>query len=244
MKKGLCILLLCSCLISLLGGCNQSQTPYVPTGDGLSWEEPPTGTVETEPTEPAIQELLLTYYPNRSMNPYLCTDFTNRALFPLLYQSLFIVDRNYNVEPMLCKRFAISEDMKTYTFYMEDATFSDGTRLTAEDVLASLQAAQKSNMYRGRFIHVVDLRLSSDGGVIIQMDTNTENLPLLLDIPIIQASQVEESRPSGNRSVYSDRFGVRRNAEPAVKLVVQCGYADHCACNCFAGGGIPYPNPG
>jgi len=185
----LCVLLLCGCA---------SETTYVPTGDGLTWDEDYTGPVYTHPEEDGEQVLTLTYYPDRSMNPYICTDFTNRALFSLLYQSLFTIDRNYTVEPQLCKQYSMSEDMKTYTFYIDTAaTFSDGTALSANDVLASLQKARECDIYSGRFLHVTDITMSPDGGISIALDTPYENLPLLLDIPILRADQLEAELPLG-----------------------------------------------
>ena len=194
MKQVLALML---CLMLLLCGCAGDRGAYVPTGDGLSYDEEYTGPQNTTEPKEEIQTLSLAYYRGETLNPYLCTDFTNRALFSLLYQGLFTVDRDYVVEPQLCKRFTISEDMKRYTFYLENATFSNGAVLTVEDVVASLNAAWKSGFYKGRFLHVVSIAPSPDGGVAIALDTPYEDLPLILDIPIVPASQVEEDRPMG-----------------------------------------------
>lgn len=195
MRKILCGILSAILCISLLG-CTQ-QDVYTPTGDGLTWEEDYTGPVYTRPNDNDQQELTLTYYPDRSMNPLDSMDFTNRALFSLIYQSLFVVDRDYNVFPMLCKSYQVSEDMKTYTFYPENATFSDGSALTVYDVLATLQAAKESEVYGGRFLHVTEIALSADGGVTILTDTPCSDLPILLDIPILKQDQLEDAYPLG-----------------------------------------------
>lgn len=192
--KRLTVLLLCLCIV--LCGCS-SGDGYTPTGDGLSYDENYTGVQNTPQTDDAPQQLSLPYYEARSLNPYLCSDFTNRALFSLLYQSLFTVDRDYVVEPQLCNRYMVSDDMKSYTFYFEAATFSDGTVLTAEDVLASLTAAKESDFYKGRFLHVTQIAATTDGGVTIHLDTPYENLPLILDIPILKAAEVALDRPLG-----------------------------------------------
>lgn len=198
MKRIVIMFLCCALFLGLLSGCApDSNASYVPTGDGLTWDEDYTGVVATKPTEDQVQELTLTYYPDRSMNPYLCTDFTNRALFSLLYQSLFTVDRDYHVEPQLCKKYFVSEDMRSYTFYMEEATFSDGAVLTAQDVAASLLAAKESDFYKGRFLHVTEILLSADNGVTVQLDTPCENLPVLLDIPIVKYTQTGDNVPLG-----------------------------------------------
>ncbi len=188
--------LLAVLLCCLLLGCQQEQTPYVPTGDGLYWDDgtPVNTTVAEEEPE---QELVLVYYPEKTLNPYKSTDFTNRTLFSLLYQSLFVVDSDYQVSPMLCSRYTMSEDMRTYTFYINEATFSDGSILTIEDVYASIQAARDSAVYKGRFIHVTDIKLGETGGIIFKLKTAHENFPILLDIPILKSTEVAEDAPLG-----------------------------------------------
>ncbi len=192
------------CLL-LLAGCAGEKT-YVPTGDGLTWDEEYTGPTYTQPGEQEEQALNLAYYPEKSLNPLLCTDFTNRALFSLMYQSLFIVDRNYQVEPMLCKNYSVSDDGRTYRFYIEkNVTFSDGRTLTAQDVLASLTHARTSALYSGRFTHVADITLEGDGAIAVYLDTPYENLPILLDVPIIRADQLEENAPLGTGPYMLDQ---------------------------------------
>lgn len=203
--KRIITLLLCAVLVmGLFCGCGNDNTAYVPTGDGLTWDEDYTGPVNTVEQETSDQALKLTYYPDRSMNPFLCTDFTNRALFSLMYQSLFTVDRSYNIEPQLCKSYRVSQDMKTYTFYLEAATFTDGSALTAEDVVASLLTAKDSSLYSGRFLHVSQIAASDDGGVTVSLSTPIESLPLLLDIPIIKQSQLQLDQPLGTGPYYLD----------------------------------------
>ena len=99
----------------------------------------------------------LAYFPEQGFNPYTCTSFNNRMLFSLIYQGLFAVDRDYNAVPILCKSFTVTDDLKTYTFRLESATFSDGSYLTAEDVVASLEAAKASDMYVGRFDRITEV---------------------------------------------------------------------------------------
>ncbi len=203
MKQKLTALLCVVCmLIGLLAACGGEQEPYVATGDGL-------GSVEEAPSaaEPQDQSLTMIYYREGSLNPLKTGDYTNRALFSLLYQGLFAVTREYQVEPILCRQFSVSGDMKTYTFYVENAVFSDGSRLTAQDVAATLEAAMESNIYKGRFTHVNSVSLTEDGGVAVKLDTPYENFPLLLDIPIIPQKDLESPRPAGTGPYLLDESG-------------------------------------
>ncbi len=241
MKKILSMILSALVFVSLLGGCGTEPGPYTPTGAGLSWDEDYTGPVHQPEQDGSEQVLKLTYYPDRSMNPYICTDFTNRALFTLLYQSLFSADRTYSVEPQLCKNYRVSQDMKTYTFYIANATFADGSALTADDVVASLNAAKESAYYSGRFGHITGVSQASDGGVTVTTDVPMENLPLILDIPILKQTQLQLDSPVGTGPYYLDASTqnpvLRRNTNwwckkelavtaPAITLVAAQSIAD------------------
>ena len=199
--KRIFALLLCVGLTASLFGCSKEKGAYTPTGDGLYVE----GQEATKPQsgeDQANQYLVLAYYPEESLNPYGCINFTNRTLFSLIYQGLFSVDRNYEAAPVLCKKYIMSENMRTHTFYLENATFSDGSKVTAADVIASYQAAMDGNVYGGRFSHVTEITLAEDGGIVFSLDTPMEDLAILLDVPIVKAEDVSAPRPIGSGPYY------------------------------------------
>jgi peptide/nickel transport system substrate-binding protein len=125
------------------------------------------------------------------------TSQTNRTLGALVYQGLFTIDRDYEAKPILCKSFTMTPDMRTYVFYIHDATFSDGTRLTANDVVSSLRFAMESEVYGGRFHYVDQISMTPDSGIMFRLSTAYEDLPLLLDIPILKAEELNRDRPVG-----------------------------------------------
>jgi len=204
--KRIYALLLCVLLTAALLGCNVQQEAYVPTGDALVIDGetlPPQENVEEE-----NQYLELAYYPSFSLNPYKATNYVNRVLFSLVYQGLFSTDSKYNSVPILCKSMKVSEDMRTYTVYLEKATFSDGSAITAEDVLACYEHASKSQYYSGRFVHIAQMGITEDGGIAFYLDTAMENLPILLDIPIVKAEEVDAERPLGSGPyIYENTTG-------------------------------------
>ena len=203
MKKIIALLLCAVMAAGCMTGCViENKSEYTPTGNGLYSED---GTVPVETTKPDEEdeeetpEIVMAYYPVLGMNPFTCTDYTNRALFPLIYQSLFVPDQNYNVSPLLCGSYVVSDDMKNYTFYVDkNARFADGDEVTGEDVTASLLAAMANGYYVGRFSHIKSIANTRDGGVLIQLDTPYENLPALLDIPVVKKEQVDDEEPVGS----------------------------------------------
>lgn len=198
MKRLFAIFLILGLLASMAACATDSEEEYVPTGDALVMEGQDPESINPQDAIPR-QELTMVYYPDRSLNPLLCNDFTNRALFSLIYQGLFNVDADYNVAPILCETYRVSPDNKVWTFYLDkQARFSDGTPLDVNDVVATYQAAMASGYYSSRFFHVKELSVSEDGGVTFQLSTAFENLPILLDVPIVKAEEVAADRPLGS----------------------------------------------
>lgn len=196
MKRFLSILL-CLCLMAgILTGCaEEDPQAYIPTGDALVYEDVPEDTKVDRDQE---QEMALAYYADRSMNPLSSSDYTNRVVLSLIYQGLFAVNRDYEVIPILCKSYTVTADMMTYEFTVDpEATFSDGMPVQAEDVAASLRRARKTSYYSGRLRHIQSINATENGTVIVKLKYAYENFPLLLDIPIVKADEVEADMPLG-----------------------------------------------
>lgn len=207
MKKFISLLLALTMLLGLFSGCQKEEEveeAYTPTGDALLMEGDSVEEYLAEEEEEQV--LTLAYNPDRSMNPLIGNSHNNRVLFSLMYQSLFASDSQNNVAPILCSAYQITPDSMIYTFYVdENARFSDGSPVTPEDVLASYQAAQESNYYKGRFTHVTRIEIKDDGGIVFTLGTPYQNFPLLLDIPIVKASEVNADFPLGSGPyIFSD----------------------------------------
>ena len=199
MKKILSILLSLCLLASCLTGCVVGgDEVYTPTGNALVLEGmDPDSVNPTEEEDP--QHLTLTYYPDQSMNPLKSKSSTNRVLFSLMYQGLFSVSSDYEATPVLCQYYRVTPTNKTWTIYLHpDAKFSDGTPVTAEDVLASYTTAQEYKYYSGRFSQVDTITIADDGAIVFGLNTPMENFALLLDIPIVKAEEVEAEYPLGS----------------------------------------------
>ena len=200
--KRLFVILLVLCL--LLCGCGEPEKAYTPTGDGLSYDDVDDSENAADQND-QVQELALIYYPDKSLNPFEATDYTNRTLFSLVYQSLFFVDREYNPVPILCKSYSVSSDLCSYNFVIEEnAVYSDGSPVTAADVAKSLLTAWDSPYFSGRFTYFRSVVLEKNDTVTVNLTTPMENLPLLLDIPIVKQEELKADRPLGSGPYYYD----------------------------------------
>ena len=199
MKKFLSLLLIFATVLPIFSGCTNEidNSGYVATGNAILMEgqEPE----DIEPEEEDTQELTLAYYPDRSLNPLFGSDYTNRILMSLMYQGLFAVSSDKKATPILAGSYYVSTNSRNWTIYLDtNATFSDGTKVTANDVVATYQQAMVNDYYKNRFYkHLLDVSATEDGGILFQLDTAFENLPLLLDVPIVKASEVDAVIPTG-----------------------------------------------
>ncbi|MGA7616397.1 MAG: ABC transporter substrate-binding protein, partial [Thermoanaerobaculia bacterium] len=75
-----------------------------------------------------------------SLNPLLTTSAYEKDVLSYLFLGLVDIDQNLRVIPGLAESWDISSDGKLYTFHLDpDATFSDGTPVTAEDVVWTVE---------------------------------------------------------------------------------------------------------
>ncbi|MBQ1372440.1 MAG: ABC transporter substrate-binding protein, partial [Oscillospiraceae bacterium] len=150
-------------------------------------------------THQAAQEFGLAYVEKYGFNPFSCVCITNRPVFSLVYESLFVLNSRFQPEPVLCETFSVSDNGQSYLITLCDGIrFSDGSALSARDVVSSLEAARDSDYYGSRFSRVAEFCAKNERTVQITLTQAYENLPLLLDVPIVKAGTETAERPLGS----------------------------------------------
>ena len=163
------------------------------------WETPsPDETQEgTDNSLTPITAFALPYLQNVTLDPITCPDGMQQTVGALLYEGLFALDESFTPQNVLCSRYEHNDDCTSFTFYLrEDARFSDGSALTASDVLATLRRAQESARYGARFASVASMR-ASNGALVVTLTRGNSAFPALLDIPIVRAGSEKNSVPLG-----------------------------------------------
>lgn len=130
------------------------------------------------------------------------------SVYGMVYESLVTVDDNGLPQPLLAETWSETGSGQTWTFTLrENVTFSDGTPLTANDVVASCKylltmANSEDPNLRGFYqtirYMVSDISATDDRTVVVKAAKRTYfGLLYALTFPIVSAAQVDSASPLG-----------------------------------------------
>lgn len=152
---------------------------------------------ETESGDMLATSFALPYLSSQTLDPVACLDGVQQTVGSLLYEGLFVLDESFEPQPMLCTAFEYDAETRTYRFTLRsEALFSDGSPLTAADVLATLRHAQESDRYAARFTSVESMH-TSGSTLVVTLTEDNAFFPALLDIPIVKAGTESALVPLG-----------------------------------------------
>jgi len=177
---------------------DSSDAPVDDSGD--TGEEAP----DKEVFVPSATDHLFTlrYDPEKSLNPFTGANADNMVIAGLMYEGLFSVDSKFEATPLLCDEFE-TENGKNYIITLrEDLVFSDGTPLTAADVVYSITRARNGGRFMSRLSIVVSTVALSDTRVSITLSKPNYDLPALLDVPIVKDGTAYDAIPVGTGPYY------------------------------------------
>lgn len=194
MKKRFLILALAACLL-LVTGCAELEGPEAdPFSDLLPYYTP---VDNSDANAPALRTFALPYFKQVTMDPITCPDGPHQVIGALLYEGLFALDGQFQPQPVLCGGCVYDAESLTYTVTIRDgAVFSDGSPLTAADVVNTLQRARASARY-GQRLSLVESVSGSGRDVTITLKEPNGSFTARLDIPIVKAGTEDSTVPVG-----------------------------------------------
>lgn len=131
------------------------------------------------------------------------------SVYDLVYESLIDIDDDYLPQPGLCESWEESGSGKTWTFTLrKNITFSDGTPLTAHDVVATAQyildrandtSSQTPGYYFNLKYFVKSISASGDYTVVVKTASGRNYWGILyaMTFPILRQDQVSADNPLG-----------------------------------------------
>lgn len=132
------------------------------------------------------------------------------SVYGLVYESLITIDDDYLPQGELAESWEASSNGRTWTFKLRPGTcFSDGTPLTASDVVATIdyilsRAADENSADKGYYRNLdyfVSSATAKDESTVVLKTTSGRpywGLLYALTFPIVPASQVNYASPLGS----------------------------------------------
>ena len=152
-----------------------------------------------------------------TVRPLLPVERDMLSVYNLVYESLIYVDDDYVPQGQLAQSWECSANGRTWTFYLRPSVyFSDGTPLTAADVVASAQyildRANDENVSDPGFYSNLKYFVSSisakDESTVIVKTTKRACYGFLyeMNFPVVPASQVDADSPLGTGPYQINTF--------------------------------------
>lgn len=172
---------------------------------GNSSETPSTNENNESNSSESLNELSIPYISNDSLNPYSVYSSVNIAVIPLLYDSLVLVNNNFEAEMLIAEKVEKSASILTVTL-KNDIYFSNGNKLTASDVVFSFRYLKARNSYyAGKLSGFSSAVAKGENQVVFTLSSPDKKAVCNLDFPIThQASGVISPVGSG-RYVLSSK---------------------------------------
>lgn len=144
----------------------------------------------------AAETLSLLYSMSDSLDPYKAETQMNRSLATLLYDPLFKLDTSFQPKAVLAEKTEVNK--AEYTVTLKTARFTDGTAVTAADVVYSLKLALAASLtaHPQNLASVKSYKATSDKTVVITLFEADPYFSNLLTFPIIKSGS--DSRKDEN----------------------------------------------
>lgn len=160
----------------------------------------------------ADSDLILPYSREEGVNPFSGSSLMNEAIMPLLYDGLYVINEKYEPVPTLVEDVTVNGTTLMLTMNA-DRRFSDGTVITADDVVYSFNMAKKS-VYYGSLLAGLDTA-TAGGTTTVSFTLSRPNQYILADLtfPVVKTGTADQadSIPVGSgKYVYtaSDSGGI------------------------------------
>ena len=186
-KKALALALVCALALSVLAGCTSGQqpsdTPGTSNDPGTNTNEP-VDNPNLVPAEGTSEETLKVACDGEptSIFPNYVTNKTSNRVDSCLFDTLVRWnDETKTAEPSLATKWEQIDDLHWQFTLRDDVYFTNGEKLTANDVIASLQASYDYTLnHYTLWLDPAECEVVDDTTVIIGLSRIYNNLPEIL----------------------------------------------------------------
>ncbi len=173
-------------------GCNNSNnddTSSAATAVSLSSSEP--------------KKLKLPYSKAEPINPFKATSMVNRQLSALIYDCLFRVDSGFQAFPVIANDYS-AEGLTITVNIKPDLAFSDGTALSADDIVYSFKQALQSPAFSSHLSNFGSVQKLSNTTLVFKLKNPDPFAVNCLDFSIIPNNNTDDSPVGSGRYIVNE----------------------------------------
>ena len=193
MRRFVLISLFCGAVL-FLAGCSYFDMFLAPTSSTEEESQVATGGY----VQDELPAITLPAYTADSFSPYQAQSLVNLNLMPLLYESLVRITPAYTVEYRLAETVSVS-GLTCRVTLRENAVFSNGEPVTADDLLYSVaQALSVPDSYYGkRLENLAGVEKDGSDTVVFSLKSPDQLFAYTLDFPVVQSGSAGEQEATG-----------------------------------------------
>lgn len=199
MKKAAAVILIISIIFAVFCSCNRTDEPAVD----------PAGVSNISNTKEGV--LKLAYSKADMLDPFTATMNANIQILGLVYDGLFRLNKAYEPVPVIAKSGIVSTN--SVNVNIDAAVFSDGTPITARDVIYSFDRAKLSPTYIERLKNFGSANEAAANMVIFNLNSPDPYAVSCLTFPIVKYGS------SGNLPIGSGRYAPEKSGETTYLVV-------------------------
>lgn len=205
MKKLAALFLVFCIVLTVFSGCNETAvTPDDPVGvSNISNQKEGT--------------LKLAYSKADMLDPFTSAMSANIQILGLIYDGLYKLDKNYKPSPVIAKNAIVSGT--TINVSLLSAVFSDGSPITANDVVYSFEQARYSPAHGTKLSNFVQANASTSNMIVFTLERPDPYALACLTFPIVKSGS------QGELPVGSGRYVPQKSGE-SIYLIVNTKKAD------------------
>ncbi len=186
MKKAAALILILSVLFTAFYGCDGTATPADDPVIVSNLDNTKEGTLK------------LAYSKADMLDPFTATMTANLQIIALVYDGLYKLDKEYNPIPVIASGAIVGNSSVNVT--LSSAVFSDGSPITADDVVYSFDKAKFSPMWSEKLRNFSGATVSASNMVMFSLESPDPYAVSCLTFPIVKNSS------NGNLPVGSGRY--------------------------------------
>lgn len=214
MKKIAALILIFSMIFTLLYGCKDTKTERTDPDMVSNVANQSEGTLK------------LAYSKADMLDPFTASMTANIQILGLAYDGLYKLDKSYEPKPVIAKNAIISGS--TINVTLDSAVFSDGSTVTANDVVYSFEKARFSPAYGSRLENFASASVSTSNMLVFTLRSPDPYALSCLTFPIVKSGS-EGELPVGSGRYIPEKSGEsiyfvvntkKQGFNPAIKTIM------------------------